>query len=127
MPNNENVTKLEVAAKEKTSTKIVERETLSEVSQVLSKMYETESETPESYLITQAVRLNNVVHSLVEEREKNYLSDENNANTRKIDSDDLDAIVKLSQEARENMKLAMSFKKDKVKLVAEIIQSQRGR
>lgn len=96
-------------------------ETLQSVSLVLKETYDSASDLPENSLIGHALRLNNLSHSLFEEREKNYVENTGDENTRKIDGEDLHAICAISAQARENIKLAMDIKKDKAKIVVDLI------
>lgn len=125
--NNEKDTKLEAITLGGLSTHLEINETLAGASHLLLETYKVEDETPESLLIGHALRLNNVSHSLVEDREKNYLEGKTDENTRKIDHDDLNAICRLSHEARENIKLAMQIKREKVSGAIGIITAIRGK
>lgn len=92
---------------------------------VLSKMYEQVDETPEISLISQAQRLNNVAHSFIEEREKAYLEDRLDNEIRRPNLEDIQAVCMLSDQARQNIKLAMDIKKEKTKAVVDLVKAMR--
>jgi hypothetical protein len=69
----------------------------------------------------------NVAHSLVEEREQNYLENKNEENTRSFDIASLEAVCKLSSEARENMRLVLDWKKAKTNAIKTIAEAIRGK
>ena len=64
----------------------------------------------------------NVAHSLIEEQEKAYLNDELDQAVRKPSHDTIAAVVTLSAEARENMKLAMEIKRERSKAMVDLIK-----
>ncbi len=64
----------------------------------------------------------NVAHAYVEEIEDKYLTSEMDQLVRKPDYSQIDLVCKLSQEARENMKLALDHKKDKAKIILEYLK-----
>ena len=92
---------------------------------VLSKMYEQVDETPEISLISQAQRLNNVAHSFIEEREKAYLEDRMDEQVRRPNLGDIQAACMLSDQARQNIKLAMEIKKEKTKAVIDLVKAMK--
>ena len=92
---------------------------------VLSKMYEQVDETPEISLISQAQRLNNVAHSFIEEREKAYLEDRMDEQVRRPNLGDIQAVCMLSDQARQNIKLAMEIKKEKTKAVIDLVKAMK--
>lgn len=92
---------------------------------VLSKMYEQVDETPENSLLGFATRLTNVAHSYIEKREQAYLDNELENEVRGVSSDAIDAVCRLANEARQNIKLAMDIKKEKSKMMIDLIKVMR--
>jgi hypothetical protein len=94
--------------------------------QVLSKLSEMEDSHPVNSLLTHAQRLNNVAHSFVEAREQSYLN--NDLENLSVNPSDfaIDAVCKLSQEARDCIKLASQLQKDRVEQFTAIVRAVRG-
>lgn len=67
----------------------------------------------------------NVAHSLIEEQEKAYLNDELDEVVRKPSDDTIESVVRLSAEARENMKLAMEIKRERSKAMVDLIKAMK--
>jgi len=127
MKNNGNDTeKIEKISSPK-SLQIGNDEILQSALQASSKMFEQEEDQLENSLIGHSQRLMNVAHSLVEERENNYLEGKNENNTRIVDIGTLEAVCKLSSEARENMRLVLDWKKAKTNAIKTVAEAIRGR
>lgn len=125
MRDNEQTTKQQVSADVNLSTMVSADEIQLSALPVLSKMYEQVDETPEISLISQAQRLNNVAHSFIEEREKAYLEDRLDGEVRRPNLEDIQAVCMLSDQARQNIKLAMDIKKEKTKAVVDLVKAMR--
>lgn len=91
--------------------------------QVLSKLSEMDESSPESLLIGQAQRYSNVAHSFIEEREKAYLND--NLDNLPVNPSDfsIDAVCKLAEQARENIKLALEIRNSNVRNFKTIVEA----
>lgn len=87
-------------------------ETQQEELHLLSKMFGVDESQPETLLITSAQRLGNLMHSLFEKQENEYLNSEQIL--RQCDSQKIEDICKLASTAAFQMKTALEFKKERV-------------
>lgn len=126
MNSNGKITKKQELDAESKSGLIVENETHTLGLQVLSKLSEMDESHPVNSLLTHAQRLNNVAHSFVEAREQAYLKEE--LETVSVNPSDfsIDAVCKLSQEARDCIKLASQLQKERVEQFATIVKAMKG-
>lgn len=127
MKDSENFTNSKELQENPKSTKLELVETHTEGLRVLSEMSKVAEDTPENLLLLHAQRLNNVAHSFIEQREQSYLNNTLEEMERGISEHSIQAVCKLTQEARENLKLVVEFQKIKAqnfKTIVEAIKSK---
>lgn len=117
--SNENIMKETRSLTVQKSTKTANAENRQGDLRILSAVFSSAESPLESLIDNSAQRLHNVMHSLIESREKAYLTEDENGYPP-LSLETAETVVKLSQEVRQYMNLRLDLVKTKVKVLREL-------